>query len=116
MTPKDRLFLLERPFLDPAFPGQKFYCWQCSLLEGVLSGFPSCAARLDVHRIAWGKPRAALIERLGQDHQSAPVLIFDKGGPSPENAKYANGFAYVDDLFAILDLLAVRHGFPAAHP
>lgn len=91
--PWDQLFLLERPFSDPAFPGQQFYCWQCSLLEGILSAFPSCAARLDVRRIAWAKPRAALIERLGPDHQSAPVLIFEKGSSTPENAKYANGFA-----------------------
>ncbi|MGY8684950.1 DUF3088 family protein [Bradyrhizobium sp. UFLA05-153] len=92
IMPWDQLFLLEQPFSDPAFPGQQFYCWQCSLLEGVLSALPSCAARLDVRQIAWAKPRAALIERLGQDHQSAPVLIFEKGSPAPENAKYANGF------------------------
>ncbi|WP_083543428.1 DUF3088 domain-containing protein [Bradyrhizobium sp. CCGE-LA001] len=116
MMPKDQLFLLEQPFSDPAFPGQQFCCWQCSLLEGVLSAFPSCATRLDVFRIAWAKPRAALIERLGQDHQSAPVLIFDKGSPTPKSAKYANGFAYVTDPCSILQLLAMRHGFPVPHP
>ncbi|MGY3473649.1 DUF3088 domain-containing protein [Bradyrhizobium ottawaense] len=114
--PWDQLFLLERPFADPAFPGQQFYCWQCSLLEGVLSAFPSRAAKLDVRRIAWAQPRTALIERLGRDHQSVPVLIFEKGSGIPDNTKYANGLAYVDEPFAILQLLAVRHGFPAPHP
>jgi hypothetical protein len=114
--PWDQLFLLERPFSDPALPGREFYCWQCLLLDGILSAFPSRAARLDVRRIAWAKPRTALIERLGQDHQSAPVLIFEKSSIAPENAKYANGLAYVDDSFAILHLLAVRHGFPAPYP
>ncbi|TKV77748.1 DUF3088 domain-containing protein [Bradyrhizobium elkanii] len=116
--PWDQLFLLERPFSDPALPGREFYCWQCLLLDGILSAFPSRAARLDVRRIAWAKPRTALIERLGQDHQSVPVLIFEKSGPgpAPENAKYANGLAYVDDSFAILHFLALRHGFPAPYP
>ncbi|MGY4199037.1 DUF3088 domain-containing protein [Bradyrhizobium sp. USDA 4520] len=114
--PWDQLFILEHPFADPALPGRQFYCWQCLLLDGLLSAFPSRAARLDVRRISWARPRAALIMRLGQDHQSAPVLILEKGGPLPENAKYANGLAYVDDLFAILDLLAARHGFPAPYP
>ncbi|MGY4408030.1 DUF3088 domain-containing protein [Bradyrhizobium sp. USDA 3315] len=114
--PWDQLFLLKRPFADPAFPGQQFYCWQCSLLEGVLTAFPGRAARLDVRRIDWAKPRTALIEKLGPDHQSAPVLIFEKERPAPESAKYANGLAYVDDPFLVLHLLAVRHGFPAPHP
>ncbi|WP_439373442.1 DUF3088 family protein [Bradyrhizobium sp. DASA03120] len=115
--PWDQLFLLERSFADPSLPGREFYCWQCLLLDGVLSAFPRRAAMLDVRRVAWAKPRTALIERLGQDHQSAPVLILEKGGgPAPENAKYANGLAYVDDPFAILHCLAVRHGFPALYP
>ncbi|WFU54549.1 DUF3088 domain-containing protein [Bradyrhizobium pachyrhizi] len=114
--PWDQLFLLERSFADPSLPGREFYCWQCLLLDGVLSAFPSRAAMLDVRRIAWAKPRTALIERLGQDHQSAPVLILEKGARAPEKAKCANGLAYVDDPFAILQCLAVRHGFPALYP
>ncbi|WP_080667202.1 MULTISPECIES: DUF3088 domain-containing protein [Bradyrhizobium] len=113
--PWDQLFLLERPFEEPALPGRQFYCWQCLLLDGLLSAFPSRAARLDVRRISWARPRSALIERLGQDHQSAPVLILEKERPLPVDAKYANGLAYVDDVFAILDLLAARHGFPAPY-
>ncbi|WP_215907974.1 DUF3088 family protein [Bradyrhizobium septentrionale] len=82
-TPRDQLRLLERPFADPAFPGQEFYCWQCAVLEGVLSAFPSRATNLDLHRIAWLRPRTELIERLGPDHQSVPVLIFEKGSVAP---------------------------------
>ncbi|WP_456835533.1 MULTISPECIES: DUF3088 domain-containing protein [unclassified Bradyrhizobium] len=114
--PWDQLFLLERPFSDPTLPGQQFYCWHCLLLDGLLSAFPGCATRLDVRRISWARPRAALIERLGQDHQSAPVLILEQGSSLPENASYVNGRAYVDEPFAILHLLAARHGFPAPYP
>jgi hypothetical protein len=51
MTTRDRLLLLKPGFEDPAFPGQRFYCWHCALIEGVLASFPELAARLDVERI-----------------------------------------------------------------
>jgi hypothetical protein len=37
---RDRLFLLKPDFANPAFPGDRFYCWHCALLEGVLVSFP----------------------------------------------------------------------------
>jgi hypothetical protein len=30
MTTRDRLLLLKPGFEDPAFPGQRFYCWHCA--------------------------------------------------------------------------------------
>lgn len=113
---RDQLFLLERPFEDPALPGKEFYCWHCVLIEGVLSAFPIRSANLEVCRIAWAHPRSELIERLDIDHQSMPVLVLEKGSPAPQDARFLNGRAYVDNAFAILQLLAVRHGFPAPHP
>jgi len=35
---RDRLFLLRPGFEDPAYPGQRFYCSHCALIEGVLGG------------------------------------------------------------------------------
>ena len=40
---RDRLFLLRPGFEDPAYPGQRFYCWHCALIEGVLASFPALA-------------------------------------------------------------------------
>jgi hypothetical protein len=54
---RDRLFLLKPDFADPAYPGQRFYCWHCALLEGVLASFPHLQAKIDVVRIAWPRPR-----------------------------------------------------------
>ncbi len=36
---RDHLYLLAPDFTDPAFPGRRFYCWHCALIEGVLAGF-----------------------------------------------------------------------------
>jgi hypothetical protein len=100
---RDRLFLLAPGFEDPAFPGQLFYCWHCALLEGVLASFPNLAAKLEVERIAWPRPRAKLVALLGASHQSLPVLVLAEGG-------------FIDDKDAILAALSARHGFPAPHP
>ena len=40
---RDTLFLLRPGFEDPAYPGQRFYCWHCALLEGVLASFGKAA-------------------------------------------------------------------------
>jgi len=49
---RDLLFLLRPGFEDPAYPGRRFYCWHCALMEGVLASFPQLADKLDVERIA----------------------------------------------------------------
>ncbi|TYC63677.1 DUF3088 domain-containing protein [Rhodobacterales bacterium] len=99
----DRLYLLEPGFEDPAYPGKTFYCWHCALMEGILASFPDLAARLDVRRIAWARPRRELVELLGEDNQSLPVLVLSEGG-------------LINDKDAILAALTERHGFPHPHP
>src|ERR1051325_11006350 len=66
---RDRLFLLRPGFEDPAYPGQRFYCWHCALIEGVLGSFPALAEQLDVERIAWPRPRQGVIALVGEENQ-----------------------------------------------
>lgn len=99
----DTLYLLTPGFEDPAYPDMTFYCWHCALMEGVLTSFPEIGADLDVKRIAWPRPRAELVELLGKENQSLPVLILDDGG-------------FIDDKDSILEALSERHGFPEPHP
>jgi hypothetical protein len=54
---RDTLIVLAVDFVDPAYPGQRFYCWHCVLMEGVVASFPQLADRLDVLRVAWPRPR-----------------------------------------------------------
>ncbi|SHL66587.1 DUF3088 domain-containing protein [Roseibium suaedae] len=99
----DTLYLLQPGFTDPAFPGETFYCWHCALMEGVLASFPELAARIDVRRIAWPRPRLEIVELLGEENQSLPVLVLEEGG-------------FINDKDAILSALSERHGFPLPHP
>ncbi|WP_265936780.1 DUF3088 family protein [Roseibium alexandrii] len=88
---------------DPTYPDMTFYCWHCALMEGVLTSFPDLGADLNVKRIAWPRQRVDLVELLGEDHQSLPVLVLSDGG-------------FIDDKDAILEPLTKRHGYPFRHP
>lgn len=86
----DRLFLLKPGFEDPDQPGRFFVCPHCNAIEGLLASFPGLATQIEVHRLPF-LPRTALVEILGEQHQSLPVLVFDETQPVPEDAGVANG-------------------------
>ncbi len=113
---RDRLFLLRPDFEDPAYPGRRFYCWHCALIEGVLASFPELARRIDVERIPWLQPRQAVIALVGEENQSLPLLVLADGATSPHQTGQHQGRAFVADKDGILAALSERHGFPDPHP
>jgi hypothetical protein len=113
---RDKLILIQPDFDDPAYPGQRFYCWHCALMEGLLASFPYLAERLDVMRIAWPKPRAGVIALIGTENQTLPVLILAADAPDGLETGTANGHRFVEGKDAILRALSLRHGIPAPHP
>jgi hypothetical protein len=113
---RDTLYLLRPGFTDPALPGQSFYCWHCALMEGVLASFPDLAARLDVVRVGWPRPRAKLIAAAGEANQSLPLLILADGASSAHETGRHEGRVLIADKDAVLAALSERHGFPDPHP
>jgi hypothetical protein len=113
---RDRLFLLRPDFEDPAYPGQRFYCWHCALLEGVLVSFPILAERIDVERIAWPRPRRALVDLVGEDNQSVPLLVLADDAPDELATGVVDGVRFAAGKDAILGVLSRRHGIPDPHP
>ncbi|WP_315838604.1 DUF3088 domain-containing protein [Bradyrhizobium prioriisuperbiae] len=113
---RDRLFLLRPDFVDPAYPGQRFYCWHCALLEGVLASFPALLSKIDVQRIAWPKPRQSVIDVVGEHNQSVPLLVLAADAPDELATGRYQGQRFVDDKDAILAVLSQRHGIPHPHP
>jgi hypothetical protein len=113
---RDRLYLLKPDFEDPAYPGKRFYCWHCALLEGVLASFPQLAAKIDVERIAWPRPRQAVVEVVGEAHQSLPLLVLADDAQEELATGSYQGRRFIADKDAILSALSLRHGFPEPHP
>ncbi|MGF1592928.1 MAG: DUF3088 domain-containing protein [Kiloniellaceae bacterium] len=112
---RDKLFLLRPDFEDPAYPGQRFYCWHCALMEGVLTSFPELATQLDVERIAWPRPRRPAVDLVGEENQSLPLLVLADGSTSPHLTGTYEGRAFISEKDKILAVLSERHGFPTPH-
>ena len=113
---RDMLFLLKPGFEDPAYPGQAFYCWHCALMEGVIASFPGLAERIDVRRIEWPRPRMEVVQLIGEENQSLPVLILAGDAPDDVATGRSGGLRFVQGKDAILSALVRRHGIPDPHP
>jgi hypothetical protein len=113
---RDRLFLLSPDFEDPAYPGQRFYCWHCALLEGVLASFPELTERIDVTRIAWPRPRQEVVALVGEENQSLPLLVLASEAPDAWATGSHGQVRFVAGKDEILNVLSRRHGIPAPHP
>ncbi|TRL36461.1 DUF3088 domain-containing protein [Rhizobium straminoryzae] len=110
---KDRLFLIRPGFEDPNRPGKTFVCPYCNQIEGLLGAFPDLAARIEVVRVGFPRPRADVIAVVGEENQSLPLLVF--ADEAPEDAGRAGSLSFIQDTRRILDFLAERHGFPSLH-
>lgn len=113
---RDKLIILKPDFLDPAYPGQRFYCWHCALMEGVLASFPELADRIDVQRISWPRPRAEVVALIGPDNQSLPVLVLADDAPADLATGSYEGRGFVAGKDEILAALSARHMIPLPHP
>lgn len=100
---RDRLYLLEPRFTDEALPGRVFYCKDCVTVEGLLAAFPDRADDIEIIRAPYARPRTAVVDAIGEDHQNLPALVFAEGG-------------FVNDIEGLLAALHERHGFPERHP
>lgn len=112
---RDLLILIAPGFEDPDQPGRRFFCPDCNQVEGVLATNPGLAARVEVRRVGFARPRAEVVALLGAENQSLPVLILGAGAPPPADARHHAGRAFVTDTRRILELLAERHGGPFPH-
>ena len=112
---RDLLYLISPGFEDPAKRGRFFVCPHCNAIEGLLRSFPGLATQIEVIRLPFPRPRHRLIDLLGEEHQSLPVLVFDDTVPVPPDVKVANGHRFLDDTRRIITLLAERYDFPYLH-
>lgn len=114
--PSDTLFLLKPDFADPAFPGQRFFCWHCVLLEGLLVHYPGPLASLTIVRLDWERPRRGLVDRFGAAHQDLPLLALADETAYDGLSIRVNGSRLIAGKDAILDALAALYGIARPHP
>ncbi|MEN2747909.1 DUF3088 family protein [Sphingomonas sp. T9W2] len=113
---RDRLYLLDPQFEDPALPGRSFYCRDCVTIDGLLARFPDKASELQVIRIPYSSPRDAVIAVVGEAHQNLPLLVLGAGADAALADGRHGDTRFVSDFKGLLHALHLRHGFPEAHP
>lgn len=112
---KDILFLLPPDFDDGGAP---WYCRECAEVRGLLAYYPQLAPHVDVRKVEYRRPRAEMVELLGEAHQNAPTLVIGDGKrelPAHIPVKEANGRRFVDDAKAIGEYLAAAYGIGRPH-
>jgi hypothetical protein len=112
---KDHLYLLRPGFMNASIG--PLYCNDSAPVEGMLSFFPKLRELLDVQYVEFARPRVPLVEMLGAEHQSLPLLILASGRklksavPKPETA---NGRLFFANERSVRDYLSIQYGFPQA--
>ncbi|WP_235519982.1 DUF3088 domain-containing protein [Sphingomonas sp. Leaf22] len=113
---RDRLYLLDPQFDDPAYPGRSFYCRDCITVDGLLARFPDKASLIEVVRIPYPRPRDAVVAVVGEAHQNLPLLVLGAGADAGLSDGRYGDIRFVSDFKRLLHALHIRHGFPEAHP
>lgn len=115
---KSKLFLLKAEFDDPRIGTGKYHCPECARVEGILSFFPKLRADLEVVYLDFPRPRAGLIELVGEGNQSCPVLVL--AAEAPSNFSYVreaeSGAKLISGAESICDYLARTMGTSLPHP
>ena len=112
---KDQLYLLRPGFMNASLG--PLYCNDSAPVEGMLSFFPQLRELLDVEYVEFARPRVPLVETLGAEHQSLPVLILapgrklKSGAPKPETAK---GRWFFGNERSVREYLSIQYGLPQA--
>jgi len=110
----DRLFLINPGWTDDH--GGPWYCPAGAVVEGVLAFHPGLRDQLDIAYLDFPRPRPPVIEAVGEDHQSCPILVLDGGFDWPEaETSAATGARFLQDE-AIIPYLAARYGIARPHP
>ena len=111
---KDTLFLLSPDFMDKGSP---YFCPFSAQVVGFLTYYPAIRDTVKVVELGFEKPRKALVDLLGEEHQAAPMLVLG-GEPTPVpgvTIAEANGHKYVVKTSQILKYLAATRSVSMPH-
>ncbi len=100
--PADILFLLKPGFVSET--GEREYCPDCMLIEGLLNTYPELAARVVVRHVDLPRPRRQIVELVGEAQQGCPMLVRRQG----------ESYVATEDLNEILAVFARDYGVPLA--
>jgi len=103
---KPKLFLLKPDFIDnqKGANGQKYFCSPCTLIAGLLSYYPHLKNEMEVIYVDYIRPRNVIIELIGEENQSCPVLVIDP-----------NKKVFINEPDEIINYLSSSYGIGISH-
>lgn len=113
---RDRLYLLKPDFLDRG--KGPYFCPGCAQMVGLLEFYPALKAHLEVRYLGFPRPRSELVELLGEENQSCPVLVLAEAAsdlPATLPIREAKGRSFVEGADEIARYLAHMHGIGISH-
>ena len=115
-----KLFLLKPGFTDPNMDneGKIYYCPQNAMIEGVIKYYPQLEEMIEIHRVDFKRPRQAIIELIGEENQSCPVLVIENNKDDKLDTSYFKTYGnklFVDSTELITKYLAEKFGIGIAH-
>ena len=87
-------------------------------MVGLLEFYPALKEHLEVRYLDFPRPRPELVELLGEENQSCPVLVLKDALNSPPSTlalQQAKGLWFVEGADAIANYLAQVHGTGIPH-
>lgn len=113
---RDRLYLLKSDFMDHG--KGPYFCPDCAQLLGLLEFDPALKQKLEMRFVDFPRPRPELLQLLGEQNQSCPVLVL-KDPPSnlPESVpvQNANGQSFVEGVDENANYFAHVYGTGIPH-
>lgn len=116
-----KLFLLKPDFKDSKIDneGKLYYCPQCAMIAGVIKYYPQLEARLEIIYVDFKRPRTVIIDLIGEDNQSCPVLVIENHQGKNIDLSYFNSYGdkfFINSTDSILKYLSEKYGIGIPHP
>jgi len=116
-----KLFLLKPDFKDSKTDseGKLYYCPQCVMIAGIIKYYPQLETLLEVNYVDFQRPRNPIIELIGEENQSCPVLIIENNQEENIDLSYFNSYGdklFINSMDSIIKYLSENYGIGIPHP
>ncbi|GAB3626620.1 hypothetical protein PTE30175_03088 [Pandoraea terrae] len=108
---KDQLFILRPGFFKES--EGPFYCGDSVSVEGLLGFYPQLRHAVDVVYVDAARPRVPIVKLIGEDNQSAPVLVLSpESGPACDGVdiRVSGEMRFIDSPDHIRRYLSSKYG------
>ena len=111
---KDKLFLMKPGFKNAGLG--PFYCGDSVPLEGLISFFPKLRDGVEISYLDFPRPRQAIVDLIGDEHQSVPVIVLADNAEVPNDieTKTSDGRRFIADEKRIRQYLSLSYDLPTA--